>query len=131
MEAARPAGAADLARLAELWLDAEAELRPMRGGDVFFAQVGRPEPVVASLEADLGDPPGDGIVMRLQRPPADQPCRPQPDKSRELMVAEDIAAIAIGRAHHGRDRIDDAQQPFVSARETAARVDGLSSIAPA
>lgn len=56
MEAARPAVTADLARLTELWQDARAELGPMRGGDVLFAQTGRPDPVPASLAADLADP---------------------------------------------------------------------------
>jgi GNAT superfamily N-acetyltransferase len=56
MEAARPALAPDLARLEELWRDARAELGPMRGGNVLFAQTGRPEPVADSLLADLADP---------------------------------------------------------------------------
>jgi GNAT superfamily N-acetyltransferase len=56
MEAVRPAGAADLARLEQLWRDARAELGPMRGGDVLFAQTGRREPIAASLAADLADP---------------------------------------------------------------------------
>lgn len=56
MEAARRADAADVGRLVELWHAAHAELNPMRGGNVFYAQTGRPEPVASSLEADLGRP---------------------------------------------------------------------------
>jgi GNAT superfamily N-acetyltransferase len=56
MEAARPAGAADVDRLVEMWHAARAELGTMRGGDILFAQTGRPEPVVESMAADLDDP---------------------------------------------------------------------------
>jgi GNAT superfamily N-acetyltransferase len=59
-EAARPATAADLPHLADLAEAARAELRPMRGGDVFVA--GRSERSARQRLADaLGDP--DQLVL--------------------------------------------------------------------
>jgi GNAT superfamily N-acetyltransferase len=56
MEAARPATAADVPRLAELARAAIAELAPMRGGEVWRVREARTEPIEAGLEALLGDP---------------------------------------------------------------------------
>ena len=52
-EAARPASAADLPRIAELARAAIAELRPTKGGEVWARREARAEPVEQSLRADL------------------------------------------------------------------------------
>ena len=56
MEAARPATADDLPRVAELVRAAIAELAPTRGGAVWRAREARPEPVEDDLAAALADP---------------------------------------------------------------------------
>jgi GNAT superfamily N-acetyltransferase len=56
VEAARLATEADIPRLAELARQAIAELIPMRGGAVWWAQEGRREPVEDGFRADLRDP---------------------------------------------------------------------------
>jgi GNAT superfamily N-acetyltransferase len=70
MEAARPATASDLPRLAELVRAAIAELGPMRGGAVWRAREARTEPIEAGLQALLDDADGrllagtvDGVVI--------------------------------------------------------------------
>ena len=60
--------------------------------------------------------------MRLQRPPADQPARPHPDKRGEALVAKDVAAVAVGRANQRRHRVDDPQQPLMRSRQIPARL---------
>jgi GNAT superfamily N-acetyltransferase len=55
MEAARPATANDLPRLADLCRMARDELAPMRGGQLLLARAER-EPLEASLVAVLEDP---------------------------------------------------------------------------
>jgi L-amino acid N-acyltransferase YncA len=54
-EAARPATEDDIPRLAELVRAAVAELRPLRGGDVWAAGAERPEPVEDALRAVHAD----------------------------------------------------------------------------
>ncbi|MDQ3107338.1 MAG: GNAT family N-acetyltransferase [Actinomycetota bacterium] len=61
MEAARPATASDLPRLAELARAALDELAPTRGGAVFVAREGRADPVADTLAVDLADP--EAIVL--------------------------------------------------------------------
>lgn len=56
IEAARPAQAADLDRLAALAATAVAEQAEARGGPVWSARESRPIPARTSLEADLADP---------------------------------------------------------------------------
>jgi GNAT superfamily N-acetyltransferase len=53
VEGVRPATNADLPRLAELARAGIAELTPTRGGAVWAAREGRPEPVEESLRGDL------------------------------------------------------------------------------
>jgi GNAT superfamily N-acetyltransferase len=55
MEGVRPANEADLPRLAELARAGIAELTPMKGGKVWAAREGRPEPVEDSLKRALVD----------------------------------------------------------------------------
>lgn len=55
MEGARPAHAADLDTITALVEQAEAELRPLRGGDVWLAHRVSPVPVRAQLERELDD----------------------------------------------------------------------------
>ena len=52
---ARPAGSADIARVAELCRKARAELAPQRGGAIMIQREARPEPVEESLTAILSD----------------------------------------------------------------------------
>ena len=66
MEAARPATAADVPRVAELARAAIAELAPTRGGGVWRAREARPEPIEAGLEAVLRDPDGRLLVGTLE-----------------------------------------------------------------
>jgi len=62
MDAARPAGEADVARLSELCRMALAELGSReRGGPVFVAREARAEPVDAGLLVDVADP--DVLVL--------------------------------------------------------------------
>src|SRR5690606_8878222 len=56
VEAARPAGTRDAARLAALAAAAVAELTPMRGGEIWARQAARTLPVHAELAAALDDP---------------------------------------------------------------------------
>ena len=56
MEGARPADDADVATLAALCRQAQAELATGRGGAVFVAREARPEPIEESLRAALHDP---------------------------------------------------------------------------
>jgi GNAT superfamily N-acetyltransferase len=70
MEAARPATRDDLARVAELVRAVTEELAPMRGGAIWRAQEGRPEPIEQDLEKLLDDPGAllvagtiDGVVV--------------------------------------------------------------------
>lgn len=51
----RPATAGDLDVVADLATTAIAELRPMRGGEVWYRQVARREPTKSSLFDDLND----------------------------------------------------------------------------
>jgi GNAT superfamily N-acetyltransferase len=51
----RPAGSADIARVAELCRKARAELAPQRGGAIMIQREARPEPVEESLTAMLSD----------------------------------------------------------------------------
>jgi GNAT superfamily N-acetyltransferase len=53
VEAARPAQAGDIARLAELARTVRAEMEPLRGGSLFLRREARPEPVDDSLTAAL------------------------------------------------------------------------------
>ncbi len=55
MEAARPATAADVDRIAELFRLAISELEPTRGGRVFAVREARAEPVETELRAALID----------------------------------------------------------------------------
>ncbi|MGH9136695.1 MAG: GNAT family N-acetyltransferase [Acidimicrobiales bacterium] len=67
-EAARPAEPDDLARAAELYELATAELRAERGGDVWARHSGRPDrdaAVVARLETLLADPAALALVGTL------------------------------------------------------------------
>jgi GNAT superfamily N-acetyltransferase len=61
MEAARPAGPADLARVVELAEEAITELIPTKGGAMWSRREARARPVVQSLEAALDDP--DHLVL--------------------------------------------------------------------
>ncbi len=61
MEAARPATASDLPRLAELARGARDELAPTRGGAVFVAREGRADPMADTLAVDLAD--SEAIVL--------------------------------------------------------------------
>ena len=65
MEAARLATEADVPRLAELARQAIAELVPMRGGAVWWAQEGRQEPVEEGFAADLRDPDRRVLVATI------------------------------------------------------------------
>jgi GNAT superfamily N-acetyltransferase len=56
VEAARPATADDIPRVAELARQALAELAPGRGGEMFVLKQGRREPVDEGLRAALEDP---------------------------------------------------------------------------
>ena len=60
MEAARPATADDIPRLAELARSVSAELEPLRGGRLFLTREARREPFEAGFEAELAD---DGVVL--------------------------------------------------------------------
>lgn len=60
-EAARAATVDDLGELSRLADMAIAELRPHRGGDVWYRTIGRADPVADSLRADLGSP--DTLVV--------------------------------------------------------------------
>jgi GNAT superfamily N-acetyltransferase len=60
-EAARAATDADVPRLAELVRAGVAELRPLRGGDVWAARGARAEPVEDKLRATVADP--DQLVL--------------------------------------------------------------------
>ena len=61
MEGVRPATEADLPRLAELARAGIAELTQMKGGTVWAAREGRPEPVEDTLKQALAD--GDTHVV--------------------------------------------------------------------
>ena len=56
MEAARPAEAADVERIADLAAEAVAEQSPLRGGGVFAAREARPLPAGPSIAEALDDP---------------------------------------------------------------------------
>jgi len=64
-EGCRPAGAADIVRVAELARLATAELEPMRGGAVWRARESRPEPIEDGLEAVLADPDARMVVATI------------------------------------------------------------------
>jgi len=53
MEGARPATAADVARLAELYLQAKEELLQFRGANLLFSREARRDPVEESLADEL------------------------------------------------------------------------------
>jgi GNAT superfamily N-acetyltransferase len=62
MEGARRATEGDLPRMAELARAGIAELTPMKGGKVWAAREGRPEPVEDSLKQALVDPETRAVV---------------------------------------------------------------------
>jgi GNAT superfamily N-acetyltransferase len=55
MEGARPATAADVARLAQLYLQAKEELLEFRGANLLFLREVRRDPVAQSLHDELAD----------------------------------------------------------------------------
>jgi len=61
METARTATLGDLGELDRLAVEAIAELRPMRGGELWALTVGRPAPLADSFRTDLADP--DRLVV--------------------------------------------------------------------
>ena len=64
-EACRPAGAADVPRIAELARAVIAELEPMRGGAVWKAREARAEPIEEGLEALLDDADARMVVATI------------------------------------------------------------------
>lgn len=56
MESARRATVSDLGELERLAREALAELRPMRGGELWALTLGRVEPLAETLERELTDP---------------------------------------------------------------------------
>lgn len=64
-EACRPAGAADVPRLAELNRAVVDELAPMRGGAVWKAREARQEPLEERLEELLEDPDARVLVATI------------------------------------------------------------------
>jgi GNAT superfamily N-acetyltransferase len=65
MERARPATRADLPRIVELASALVGELRPMRGGELWYQRESRPEPLDASFGALLDDPDARLLVGSL------------------------------------------------------------------
>lgn len=57
METARPATAGDVQAILGLHREGVAELRPNRGGGIWFRREARPEPIEADIEAHLGADP--------------------------------------------------------------------------
>jgi GNAT superfamily N-acetyltransferase len=106
MEAARPATAADVPRLAELARAAIAELAPMRGGEVWRIREARTEPIEAGFEAVLDDPDGrlvagtvDGVVIGYAAAHVEH----LGDGSRlgvvdDIFVEEDARGVGVGEA---------------------------------
>ena len=60
MECARPATESDAARVVELARQLRDELRPMRGGEIWYEREARPEPLDVAYSELLGDP--DALV---------------------------------------------------------------------
>jgi GNAT superfamily N-acetyltransferase len=117
MEAARPATAVDLTRLAELRRMASEELRPMRGGELLLLRE-VPRPGGASLtEADLDDPErglwvgtidetivgySTGHLERLEATMGTEGARPvYLGVIDELFVEVDARAVGVGEAMMG------------------------------
>ncbi len=106
MEAARPATAEDVPRLAELARAAIAELAPMRGGSVWRAREARTEPVEPGLEALLDDPNArlvagtfDGVVVGYAAAHVEE----LGDGSRlgvvdDIFVEEEARGVGVGEA---------------------------------
>jgi GNAT superfamily N-acetyltransferase len=64
-EACRPAGVADVPRLAELNRAVIEELSPMRGGGIWKAREARQEPIEEALEDLLDDPDARVLVATI------------------------------------------------------------------
>jgi GNAT superfamily N-acetyltransferase len=64
-EACRPAGVADVPRLAELNRAVIEELSPMRGGAIWKAREARQEPIEEALEELLDDPDARVLVATI------------------------------------------------------------------
>ncbi|HZP27925.1 MAG TPA: GNAT family N-acetyltransferase [Acidimicrobiia bacterium] len=106
MERARPAAPADIARVVELATLLRDELRPMRGGEIWFRRDARPEPLAAEYRAMLDDPDArlavggiDEVVLGFAAVRAE----PLRDGSRlgvltELFVEPDARSVGVGEA---------------------------------
>jgi GNAT superfamily N-acetyltransferase len=109
VEGVRPATDADLARLAELARAGIAELIPTRGGAVWAAREGRPEPVEESLRDDLAAPRSHVIVGTIDGFPVGYAVvrvEDLHDGSRlgvisDIFVEEDARGVSVGEMMMG------------------------------